>query len=244
MEKAGEPEGEEPKSDEPKEKPSVKQAFDEIAGEWAEYRSAPTPILAHFISLMPQGAVALDAGCGNARNSVEIAAKAGSVFAVDFSKKMLERAAGLVKEKGLEDKIRLVEGDVRELPLKDASVDSAFYVAVLHHLETAEDRRAAFAEMSRVLKPGGKAFVAVWNGRQKRFSKIQGPDAYITWKKKDGTAVERFHHFFEAKELGELAEAAGLAVERVFYEKGGVKVGPTKAREAQNVCAILAKRAA
>ena len=225
-------------------KPGVKEAFDEIAGEWAEYRAAPTPILAHFISLMSEGAVALDAGCGNARNAVEIAAKAKNVFAVDFSPRMLEKAAGLVKEKGLEDKIKLFEGDVRKLPLNAASVDAAFYIAVLHHLETAEDRQKAFGEMSRVLKPGGRAFVAVWNGRQKRFSKISGPDAYITWKKKDGTAVERFQHFFEAKELEGLAEAAGLEVERVFYERGGAKVGPTKAREAQNLCAILIKPAA
>jgi len=53
--------------------------------------------------------------------------------------------------------VDLREGGLEALPLDDAEVDAALCVLVLHHVE-ALDR--AFAEMRRVVKPGGKVILA------------------------------------------------------------------------------------
>ncbi len=217
---------------------SVKKVFEEIAGEWAEYRKEPSPVLSYFISLTPRGATALDAGCGNGRNTVEIAKKAGLVYGVDFSKKMLEHARALAAKNNATEKTVFIEGDVRRLPLRAEAVEAVFSLAALHHLETPEDRMAAFREMARVLKKRGKAFLAVWNKRQKKFENVRGSDALVSWKTRDGRVLKRFYHFFEPGEIVSLARAAGFSVREVFYEKNGKKCGGVGAA---NMCAVLEK---
>lgn len=49
-------------------------------------------------------------------------------------------------------------GDIHALPLEDNSVDALICIAVLEHIENPHQ---AVAEMKRVLKPGGYAFVYV-----------------------------------------------------------------------------------
>jgi SAM-dependent methyltransferase len=49
-------------------------------------------------------------------------------------------------------------GDARRVPLADASVDAVLLLGPLYHLTDAEDRRLAFGEARRVLRPGGLVF--------------------------------------------------------------------------------------
>ena len=51
-------------------------------------------------------------------------------------------------------------GDARELPFPDDSVDAVLLLGPLYHLPDPEDRRAAIAEATRVLRPGGLVFAA------------------------------------------------------------------------------------
>jgi SAM-dependent methyltransferase len=51
-----------------------------------------------------------------------------------------------------------VAGDLTDIPLADSSVDNIICIHVLEHVE---DDRKAMAEMYRVLKPGGLAFITV-----------------------------------------------------------------------------------
>jgi len=216
----------------------VKEVYDAIAGEWAEYKKGSSRSLRHFISMLPAGCVALDAGCGSGRNIPEIAGRARLVYGVDFSKKLLAHAAKLVSEKKLGPKVRLLEGDVRSLPLASRSVDAVFSMAVLHHLGTAEDRTGAFREIRRVLKKGGLAFVTVWNKSQPRFRKVRGRDAMVPWTAKDGGKIPRYYHFFSPQELRALAEKTGLTARDVFFEKDGKRHAEAGAA---NLCAVLEK---
>jgi SAM-dependent methyltransferase len=61
-----------------------------------------------------------------------------------------------------------VLGTVLSVPLRDASVDFALSIAVLHHLRTRERRLEALREMQRVLKPSGRALVFVWSLEENR----------------------------------------------------------------------------
>ena len=56
---------------------------------------------------------------------------------------------------GVEDRLRVEVGDMRELPFKDGEFDGALSVAAMDHLQP-QRHPAALAETARVLKPGGE----------------------------------------------------------------------------------------
>jgi len=53
-----------------------------------------------------------------------------------------------------------VQGDGEHLPFEDESMDFVYSFGVLHHFP---DTKRAVSEIFRVLKPGGKCFVGVYN---------------------------------------------------------------------------------
>jgi SAM-dependent methyltransferase len=53
----------------------------------------------------------------------------------------------------------VVQGDAAALPFADCTFSSAVAVLVLHHLRSSEQQDRAFAEVHRVLRPGGR-FIA------------------------------------------------------------------------------------
>lgn len=95
-----------------------------------------------------EGKIVLDAGCGTGRFA-EIAAKMGArVVAVDLSAAVFH--AVKLGPEWKQDSI-FVKANLERLPLKDASVDAAYSIGVLHHC--ASPARAV-AEIARVLRPG------------------------------------------------------------------------------------------
>jgi len=70
---------------------------------------------------------------------------------VDVSINMLESA----RARGHGPAFHAVQGDATRLPLKDGRFDSVFMLGGVHHVN---DRRALFAEVARILKPGGRFF--------------------------------------------------------------------------------------
>jgi len=73
-----------------------------------------------------------------------------SATAADISPGMLAELTSTADRLGLG--VRTVELDAEELPFEDESFDLAFGHAVLHHIP---DPERAFAELRRVLRPGG-----------------------------------------------------------------------------------------
>jgi ubiquinone/menaquinone biosynthesis C-methylase UbiE len=71
---------------------------------------------------------------------------------------MLERLRAHAAESGIAN-IRLIHGDMRRLPLPDASIDVVVSCYAFHHLSD-DGKELAAAEAFRVLRPGGR-FVAV-----------------------------------------------------------------------------------
>lgn len=77
--------------------------------------------------------------------------KAAEIIGLDYSKEMIAIAI-LRKETENISNLSLVQGDVGELPYADESFDC---VLSLNGFQTFPDRDKAFAEIFRVLKPGG-----------------------------------------------------------------------------------------
>jgi arsenite methyltransferase len=106
-----------------------------------------------------QGDTVLDLGCGAGIDSILAAYRAGPsgrVIALDFLPEMLARAERAVAEAGL-DNIELLEGDMEDIPLPDASVDHVISNGVIN---LAPRKRRVLAECARVLVPGGRLAVS------------------------------------------------------------------------------------
>jgi tRNA (uracil-5-)-methyltransferase TRM9 len=133
---------------------------------------------------------------------------------VDFSRNMLQFARKYAEKNNLS--VNLVEADARHLPYADESFDFAIAVATYHHIENSEERLLALKELRRVLKPGGEAFITVWNKWQPRFW-LKPKNIMVPWKSKNKT-LYRYYHLFSYRELEKIARDAGFKVVKSFPE--------------------------
>ncbi|AXB43268.1 class I SAM-dependent methyltransferase [Amycolatopsis albispora] len=109
----------------------------------------------------------LDLGCGTGRITLPVARRAGSVTGFDLTGSMLEQAARKAGEENLQ--VRFEQGDMADLPFPDDSFDVVVSVLALMHVPPA-DHPAVFAEIRRVLRPGGRLLLGVKNAVFERFS--------------------------------------------------------------------------
>jgi malonyl-CoA O-methyltransferase len=93
----------------------------------------------------------LDVGCGTGRRLVGTGAAVA--VGIEPCEEML-LAGRQVHEFGPE--IRFMDGDVRSLPLPDASFDIVWHRLVIGHVP---DCRVAYGELGRVTEPGGQVIV-------------------------------------------------------------------------------------
>lgn len=108
------------------------------------------------------GKIVLDAGCGAGKYSAAMARfGAAQVIGVDITADGVAQAAAQASKIPEKDRLSFRVGSVTALPVPDASVDLAWCNSVLHLVDHPE---RGIAELARVLKPGGLAFIYV-NGR-------------------------------------------------------------------------------
>jgi demethylmenaquinone methyltransferase / 2-methoxy-6-polyprenyl-1,4-benzoquinol methylase len=78
---------------------------------------------------------------------------AASVVGVDFAGQMLRLGRQKLAQRGLAGRIRLVQGDAMRIPLAAGSVDAATVAFGIRNVERPD---VAFADVFRVLRPGGR----------------------------------------------------------------------------------------
>jgi ubiquinone/menaquinone biosynthesis C-methylase UbiE len=110
----------------------------------------------------------------------------------------------------------LALADAAGLPFGDNSFDWVIAVATYHHLKDKSSRLTALEELKRVLKPGGEAFLTVWNHRQPRFW-WKGSDTLVPWRIKD-EVVQRYYHLFSYGEIEKLVRQAGMQIIKSYPE--------------------------
>ena len=114
----------------------------------------------HFVlGRIDKGATVLDLGCGAGTDlliAAQMVGPTGRAIGIDMTPTMLERARRSADEMAL-DNIDLHEGLIESLPLEDESVDVVISNGVL---DLVHDKEAVFAEIDRVLKPGGRLQIA------------------------------------------------------------------------------------
>ncbi|MFQ1003803.1 class I SAM-dependent methyltransferase [Modestobacter sp. SSW1-42] len=106
----------------------------------------------------------LDLGCGEGRHAFEAYRRGADVLAVDWGQHEVATTAewlGAIAAAGEAPagaSAAVARGDLRALPVPDASVDRVIASEVLEHIT---DDRTAIAEIVRVLRPGGRVAVTV-----------------------------------------------------------------------------------
>lgn len=100
-----------------------------------------------------KGAVALDYCCGNGEVAIAMAKQGASkVYGIDISQVAVDNARELAKLEGVAHICEFAVMDAEHTGFGDATFDIIHEYGALHHL----DLSAAFTELSRILKPGGK----------------------------------------------------------------------------------------
>jgi ubiquinone/menaquinone biosynthesis C-methylase UbiE len=106
----------------------------------------------------------LDVGCGIGGPSRLAASYGAQVTGIDLTPEFVETATALTERVGLGDHATFVTTPGETLPFEDGSFDAAFMVHVGMNVP---DKQAVFAEVHRVLVPGGRfaLFEQVSTGR-------------------------------------------------------------------------------
>jgi len=107
-----------------------------------------------LLQLAPRARYA-DLGIGDGMLTLMLAEVASHVTAVDISSEMLAQLDSRAQAKGI-DNVELVEGDIEDLPLPDASHDVVVASQALHHAASPAE---CLKEAHRILVPGGKLLV-------------------------------------------------------------------------------------
>jgi len=138
--------------------------FNEQAETWdetvAEKDAAKLKRMAERLDIKP-GATVLDVGTGTGvflpflLNNMEVA---GQVVALDFAEKMLARA----RDKGFSGNIDFLQADAANLPLGEELFDVIVCYSSFPHFN---DKPKVLAEMSRVMKSGGRLLICHTSSR-------------------------------------------------------------------------------
>ena len=139
----------------------VQEYDDKTAAEWAAEGygdEASLPCLDEFLSLLPSDGRVLDLCCGAGYETGRIRARGFEALGLDFSGESLriarQRSPG----------IPFHQGDMLEDYAHIGMVDGILLSAGLVHVETADLPRA-FAQMAKVVKPGGYVLASIREGR-------------------------------------------------------------------------------
>jgi ubiquinone/menaquinone biosynthesis C-methylase UbiE len=112
------------------------------------------------LARLAPGESVLDVGCGT--GTLALAAKRrvgreGAVHGIDPSPEMIARARSKARSRDLD--VAFDEAVVQSLPFPDETFDAVLAVLTVHQLPH-DDLQKALREIERVLKPGGRLFVA------------------------------------------------------------------------------------
>jgi len=191
----------------------TRDVFDRIAPDWYNFRH--WSIFRRELEELAErwwGGRLLNLGCGHGADFLPFR-QHFDLYGVDFSSEMLRFARKYSRKFNFS--VSLALADISRLPYADGSFDRAISVATYHHLK-GEGRQAGLAELRRVLKPGGEAFITVWNRWQPGFW-FKPREIAVPWRKK-GETLYRYYYLFSYPELEGLVRKAGFEVLESFPE--------------------------
>jgi tRNA (uracil-5-)-methyltransferase TRM9 len=191
----------------------IEEGYDLIADKFSSTRAFMWRDLDFIKDIVKSTDKILDFGCGNGRLAGYLNNKYEKYIGLDVSRKLVDIAKK--KYSGSKTEFIKLSHNFQKLPLEDKSIDIIISIAVFHHFPSREYALKIAKELNRVLAPGGKIIITVWNLWQEQYlkfhqkSKNEWIDAEIPFKSGE-TIFDRYHHPFKIEELKELFKEAGF----------------------------------
>jgi ubiquinone/menaquinone biosynthesis C-methylase UbiE len=126
-----------------------------------------------------------------------------TVTGIDLTAERVQSARELTRLVGLEDKVKVIHGNVEEVPLPDASADIVISQEAFLHLPR---RDRAIAEAFRILRPGGRLAFTDWVAHRA----LDAKERKLLW---DGIAVEALESL---ESYHKLLTSAGFQVRAII----------------------------
>jgi ubiquinone/menaquinone biosynthesis C-methylase UbiE len=192
-----------------------REVFDQIAESW--YRIRHWPLFKEELDALAarwQSGKLLNVGCAHGPDFLSFR-RGFELYGVDYSAAMLRQAVRYSSK--FQFYVHLITSDALCLPFSDNAFDWAISVATYHHIKGTEERENAFIELRRILKPGGEAFVTVWNHGQPRFW-FKSKEQQVPWRLQKET-VYRYYHLFSYGELRKLLVETGWEIISMLPER-------------------------
>lgn len=212
---------------EPFDPQAVRHAYDTVAGTYAEHlpdTRAEAPIdlamVDRFVSCVTDGddPSVLDAGCGAGRMSRYLADRGCAVQGIDLSPGMVGQARNAHPD------LPFVVASLTAIPFPDTTFAGVLlWYSTIHTSPGLQS--AVYAEVARVLRPGGHVLVGFQSG--------EGVREVVSYQR-FGHNVDLRRHLFTADEVSALLAAAGLT-EVCRVQRGAV------GREADGQAMVLAR---
>lgn len=154
---------------------------------------------------LPKDGVIVDAGCGTARWPIYLQRLGYRILGIEIS-----HEAGVIA-KANEASVGIIQGDVRQVPLKAESVDAVLSLGVVEHDEAGPVE--ALRETRRILKRNGLLVLVV--PFDNLFRRLIGNNLYryVNWKRRRAHAELRFGEYrFTKPEVRAFLNRSGFEV--------------------------------
>ncbi len=184
----------------------ISNTYDDIAESWyrLRHRTRFKQELQYLADRWGQGRL-LNVGCAHGPDFIPFSSRF-DMWGLDSSSQMIRMAVKYAEK--FRYKANLLVADAVQLPFDDDVFDYVLAVAAYHHISGRRNRDMAFQELRRVLKPGGEAFITVWNRWQRVFLG-KGREVRVPWKTRE-KEISRYYYLFTYFEIEAALKQAGF----------------------------------
>ncbi len=134
------------------------------------------------------------------------------VTGIELTPARVAGALDLTRRVGLQDRVRIIEGDVMNAPLPDGSMDAVISQEALLHVP---DLGRTLSQAHRVLRPGGRLAFTNWVAHRP----LAPADRELMWQ---GMAVQPLNSLADHAEILQRAGFAVMSVENLTAEWGAI----------------------
>jgi ubiquinone/menaquinone biosynthesis C-methylase UbiE len=187
--------------------------YDKIAAHFDQTRIYIWKCVSQFLDSLPPNIFIADVGTGNGKNlryRNDI-----TIIGNDISENLLK----IAKDKNKNNN-EFIKANAINLPYRNELFDAVMSVAVLHHIDSYDNRIKFIEELLRITKNNGKILITVWANEQiikPKWINIKDTDYIIPWHLHNNVIEKRYYHLFSKQEIESILNTFNISY-NLLYE--------------------------